>query len=39
MAIVDAYRLPQLVRGWELGLLRFVRARVSGARQLPRRSA
>ena len=28
--IVDAYRLPQLVRGWEWGLLRFLRARVAG---------
>ncbi len=32
VAIVDAYRLPQLVRGWEMGLLRFVRARAAGAR-------
>ena len=28
--LVDAYRLPQLVRGWEIGLVRFVRARVAG---------
>lgn len=28
--VVDAYRLPQLVRGWEWGLLRFLRARVAG---------
>ena len=28
--LVDAYRLPQLVRGWEVGLVRFVRARVAG---------
>lgn len=28
--ILDAYRLPQLVRGWEWGLLRFLRARVAG---------
>ncbi|DBA94868.1 TPA: hypothetical protein ACH3X1_002404 [Trebouxia sp. C0004] len=30
--LVDAYRLPQLVRGWELGLVRFVRARVADSR-------
>ncbi|KAK9835008.1 hypothetical protein WJX81_003847 [Elliptochloris bilobata] len=29
-ALVDAYRTPQLVRGWERGLLRFLMARVSG---------
>lgn len=28
-SILDAYRLPQLVQGWEWGLLRFVRARVT----------
>lgn len=28
--LVDAYRLPQLVRGWEIGLVRFIRARVAG---------
>ena len=28
--LLDAYRLPQLVRGWEIGLVRFVRARVAG---------
>ncbi len=28
--LVDAYRLPQLVRGWEVGLVRFIRARVAG---------
>lgn len=34
--IVDAYRLPQLVLGWEWGLLRFLRARVAGTfRPLP----
>jgi hypothetical protein len=30
---VDAYRLPQLVLGWEWGLLRFLRARVAGTLQ------
>ncbi|KAL0049992.1 hypothetical protein WJX82_002227 [Trebouxia sp. C0006] len=30
--LVDAYRLPQLVRGWEIGLVRFVRARVADSR-------
>ncbi len=29
-ALVDAYRTPQLVRGWERGLLRFIAARVAG---------
>lgn len=28
--LVDAYRLPQLVRGWEIGLVKFIRARVTG---------
>ena len=28
---VDGYRKPQLVRGWERGLLRFVAARISSA--------
>ena len=28
-SILDAYRLPQLVQGWEWGLLRFLRARVT----------
>ena len=32
--LVDAYRLPQLVRGWEIGLVRFVRARVAGVYRL-----
>lgn len=32
--LVDAYRLPQLVRGWEIGLVRFVRARVADSRSL-----
>lgn len=27
-AVVDNYRLPQLVHGWEAGLLAFLRARV-----------
>ena len=31
--LLDAYRLPQLVRGWEIGLVRFVRARVAGTIQ------
>jgi len=26
---VDGYRFPQLVRGWELGMVRFLRARLS----------
>ena len=28
-AVVDNYRLPQLVNGWEAGLLAFLRARVA----------
>ncbi|KAK9785507.1 hypothetical protein WJX73_002687 [Symbiochloris irregularis] len=28
--LIDAYRMPQLVRGWEDGLIRFFLARVSG---------
>eukprot|EP00884_Botryococcus_braunii_P016848 jgi/Botrbrau1/3847/Bobra.0183s0072.1 len=32
--LIDAYRRPQLVRGWELGLVRFLMARVSGGRSL-----
>ena len=28
--IVDAYRLPQLVAGWEKGLVRFTTARMAG---------
>ncbi len=28
-SILDAYRLPQLVQGWEWGMLRFLRARVT----------
>lgn len=32
--LVDAYRLPQLVRGWEIGLVRFIRARVAGKHTL-----
>lgn len=31
-AVVDNYRLPQLVRGWEAGLLAFLRARVTAGR-------
>ena len=27
---MDAYRLPQLVRGWEDGMLRFLACRISG---------
>ena len=38
VAIVDAYRLPQLVRGWEMGLLRFVRARAAGVTLEPETS-
>ncbi|KAL0041381.1 hypothetical protein WJX79_001388 [Trebouxia sp. C0005] len=30
--LVDAYRLPQLVKGWEIGLVRFVRAQVADSR-------
>jgi len=33
--LVDAYRLPQLVRGWEIGLVRFVRARNAGKPSSP----
>lgn len=33
-AVVDAYRLPQLVRGWEAGLVRFLMARVTDSRSL-----
>jgi len=29
MQVVDAYRVPQLCRGWELGLCRFVEARLA----------
>jgi hypothetical protein len=32
-AAVDAYRLPQLVRGWESGMVRFLLARL-GAKSL-----
>lgn len=28
-ALVDAYRLPQLVKGWDQGMLRFVYARLN----------
>ena len=28
--LIDTYRMPQLVRGWEDGLIRFFLARVSG---------
>ncbi|KAG2492621.1 hypothetical protein HYH03_009037 [Edaphochlamys debaryana] len=31
-AIVDAYRLPQLVRGWEGGMVNFLLARLAGSR-------
>lgn len=31
--LIDAYRMPQLVRGWEDGLIRFFLARVSGGNQ------
>lgn len=30
--VVDAYRLPQLVRGWERGMIAFLRARVAAER-------
>jgi hypothetical protein len=32
-AVVDNYRLPQLVNGWEAGLLAFLRARVVAGKQ------
>jgi pimeloyl-ACP methyl ester carboxylesterase len=32
--VVDAYRMPQLVRGWEDGMLQFVLARLAGASRL-----
>lgn len=32
---MDAYRAPQLVRGWEDGLIRFFLARVSGKLNTP----
>ncbi len=28
--VVDAYRVPQLVRGWESGLFMFLTARIAG---------
>lgn len=31
LIFVDPFRLPQLVRGWEWGLARFVRSRTSSA--------
>ncbi|CAK0764500.1 hypothetical protein CVIRNUC_003164 [Coccomyxa viridis] len=33
-SILDAYRLPQLVQGWEWGLLRFLRARVTSGQSV-----
>lgn len=33
--IVDSYRLPQLVAGWEKGLVRFTSARMTGGRSIP----
>ena len=38
-AVVDAYRLPQLVRGWEAGLIRFLLARVTDSRSFVSRVA
>jgi hypothetical protein len=38
-AVVDAYRLPQLVRGWEAGLLRFLLARVTSTKSFGARLA
>lgn len=32
---VDAYRKPQLVKGWEKGLVRFTAARLAGGRSIP----
>ena len=28
--MIDNYKLPQLVRGWEAGMLRFLACRISG---------
>ena len=38
-AVVDAYSLPQLVRGWEAGLIRFLMARVTDSRSFITRLA
>ena len=37
--VVAAYRLPQLVRGWEAGLVRFLLARVTDSRSFTSRVA
>jgi len=37
--VVAAYRLPQLVRGWEAGLIRFLLARVTDTQSFPSRVA
>jgi hypothetical protein len=37
--VVAAYRLPQLVRGWEAGLVRFLLARVTDTRSFGSRVA
>lgn len=37
--VVAAYRLPQLVRGWEAGLVRFLLARVTDSRSFASRVA
>lgn len=38
-AVVDNYRLPQLVHGWEAGLLAFLRARVIASKPFAARLA
>lgn len=37
--VVDAYRLPQLVRGWERGMVAFLRARVTAGQSFGARLA
>lgn len=37
--VVDAYRLPQLVRGWEGGMVAFLRARVTAGQPFGARLA
>lgn len=37
--VVDAYRLPQLVRGWERGMVAFLRARVTAGQPFGARLA
>ena len=33
--LLNGYRLPQLLKGWESGLLRFLTCRISGKFALP----